>query len=477
MTLDKIRFDEETTPVPSPLEGEEEITKAAINGETAIETEDDEPPDDGNDFDPRLGAPTIHRIFRLSAPQRRFCRAVLTGKPRYAAFVGGVGSGKTYAGCVSALNLSFAFPRNRGVIASGTERQLADTAQRQFFDLLAEQRLESRIVEHSKSEQRVLFHNGSEILFRSMEAYPRLLSLSLGWFWIDEASTVSPEGFKVLMSRLRLGGPRPMTGFVTSNPDMGWLKEVFHDKAWTDDVLLIRAATESNRRLPPDYAADLRRAFSGATARRWLDGEFTPLEGRVYDRFDPEIHVVRDFVPPDDWTHFRAIDFGYVNPFVCLFLAQAPDGRTVVYDEYVAAGRLLEEHAAEIHRRSEGRPPMAATYADHDAQDRAALAARGLVTRPARKELGAGIGCVVRSLGARVGGDPALRIDARCVRTLREIETYRWDAAHNGREAPLKENDHCMDALRYGLYSRSVEAASGPLMITAPRRRTPWMPR
>ena len=48
-----------------------------------------------------------------------------------------------------------------------------------------------------------------------------------------------------------------------------------------------------------------------------------------------------------------------------------------------------------------------------------------------------------------------LTISPDCVHTLGEIPSYVWDtkyAASCGEDRPLKENDHCCDAMRYGVY-------------------------
>ncbi|MGR5914622.1 hypothetical protein ACT7DA_21155 [Bacillus pacificus] len=44
-----------------------------------------------------------------------------------------------------------------------------------------------------------------------------------------------------------------------------------------------------------------------------------------------------------------------------------------------------------------------------------------------------------------------LYIHESCVKTVEEYQMYIWDerAAARGEDAPLKENDHCMDAQRY----------------------------
>ena len=43
-----------------------------------------------------------------------------------------------------------------------------------------------------------------------------------------------------------------------------------------------------------------------------------------------------------------------------------------------------------------------------------------------------------------------LTVDPGCVHTLAEFDRYCWDET-SGRDAPVKENDHCMDMLRYGV--------------------------
>ena len=44
--------------------------------------------------------------------------------------------------------------------------------------------------------------------------------------------------------------------------------------------------------------------------------------------------------------------------------------------------------------------------------------------------------------------DGRIRINRRCRDTLREINLYRWDEKA-GKDAPVKENDHAMDDMRY----------------------------
>jgi hypothetical protein len=50
-------------------------------------------------------------------------------------------------------------------------------------------------------------------------------------------------------------------------------------------------------------------------------------------------------------------------------------------------------------------------------------------------------------------------IHRSCRELLKEMDSYTWDpkAALDGHDAPLKQNDHGMDALRYALMTtRSI---------------------
>jgi phage terminase large subunit len=44
-----------------------------------------------------------------------------------------------------------------------------------------------------------------------------------------------------------------------------------------------------------------------------------------------------------------------------------------------------------------------------------------------------------------------VRILSKCKHTIREFGAYRWDpkAQERGEDKPIKQDDHCMDALRY----------------------------
>jgi len=64
------------------------------------------------------------------------------------------------------------------------------------------------------------------------------------------------------------------------------------------------------------------------------------LENVVFNEFDPAIHVQPiDYDP--NLPLYRALDFGFVNPFVCLWIQVDSDGVVRVIDEYVRSLSLI----------------------------------------------------------------------------------------------------------------------------------------
>jgi hypothetical protein len=107
--------------------------------------------------------------------------------------------------------------------------------------------------------------------------------------------------------------------------------------------------------------------------------------------------------------------------------------------------------------------------ADHDAEDRATLLENGISTIPARKDVNPGIEAVQERLkpvktedpprprlfvlrDSLVERDRELAESKRPCCLIEEIDGYVWAKGVDGRvvkDAPVKEDDHAMDALRY----------------------------
>ena len=239
----------------------------------------------------------------------------------------------------------------------------------------------------------------------------------------------------------------------------GWLEKRANNP--TADDAVFYADLNDNRISRGGYIADDR---IDALIAEWpeevqetrIKGHFAAFLGAVYKSFRRDVHVVAPFELPADAELYRGIDFGFNNPFVCLWGARyGPDRRWHIYREHYRARESLAWHAQQINRLS-GRERYVATWADHDAQDRFELEEKGIITLPAKKDVRLGIELVQAKLKVQADGRPQVTISSECPNTIREMIAYRWregTETRDPRDEPEKQNDHCPDAKRYMLYS------------------------
>jgi PBSX family phage terminase large subunit len=363
----------------------------------------------------------------------------IASKAKYPAFIGGVGSGKTYSGCLRALlRLNAGMD---GMVIAPTYPMMRDVVQRTFLEWA--DRLEIGY-NFSKSEEKVEI-SGAVVLFRSADQPDRLRGPNLNWAYLDEAALMSERTWKVVLGRLRIGEP---SAWVTTTPaGMNWVWKNWVERA-DPAYELIRATSPENTFLPSGYVEDMRANYTGEFAKQEIEGDFVAFEGLVYSEFDRGVHVAERTIG-EGWGRLRSIDYGYTNPFVCLWGAVDEDGRLHIYDEHYRAKTLIRDHAEAIRRRTGS---YRFTVADHDAQDSAEMGSVGIATRPAQKDVIRGIQKLKARLAVQADGRPRLTISPKCANLIREFSSYRWSESRenrNEKEEPVKENDHAMDCLRY----------------------------
>lgn len=236
-----------------------------------------------------------------------------------------------------------------------------------------------------------------------------------------------------------------------------WLEERIGALPETDAVHY--ADLEDNRKSRGGYVDDeeidmMISQWPAEIQQTRIKGYFAAFAGAVYKTFNRDTHVIKPFEIPTDWQRYRVIDWGFNNPFVCLWLARDPDRRWYVYAEHYQARETLAYHAERIKQISGGEK-YRATWADHDAQERHEFAKLSISTLPAKKDVHLGIEAVQATLKVQGDGKPRLFIFKTCKNTIREIAGYKWAEGTESRDAkdePLKVNDHTCDCLRYGVY-------------------------
>jgi phage terminase large subunit len=345
------------------------------------------------------------------------------------------------AGCIKALKK--AGPGQDGMIVAPTFPMLRDVTQKTFFELLEAGNYPYSFNKAENSAQ--VF--GCQVLFRSADAPERLRGVNLNWAYCDEAALMSEDVWRIILGRLR-AGESPQAWISTTPAGFNWVYKYWVEKG-NSNYALFHSSTRENKYLPAEYLADLEANYVGEFAKQEIEGEFVAFEGLVYLEFSRNLHVYKDMPLPDSLARVRGIDFGYTNPFVCLWGAVDGDGRLFIYDEHYKTRTLIRDHAALIGGRNHS---YLWTVSDHDAQDIAELRELGVFTRNAQKDVIPGIQKVKARLKVQGDGWPRLLVSDKCVNTIKEFSSYRWQeskADRNDKEEPNKEADHAMDALRY----------------------------
>lgn len=185
------------------------------------------------------------------------------------------------------------------------------------------------------------------------------------------------------------------------------------------------------------------------------------LENVVFGDFDPDTHVKPVEYDPN-LPLYRALDFGFVNPFVCLWIQPDGQGTIRVIDEYVRSRATIDVHAQQLKDQTPcAEEQVAATFCDPAGAGTSditgtstvrELRALGIPTRYRRSGIIEGIELIRRAI--RSGdGQSHLVISPRCQRLIEAMQCYHYpDSGHAATgELPLKDGlyDHPIDALRY----------------------------
>ncbi|UCE38602.1 MAG: hypothetical protein JSW00_05065, partial [Thermoplasmata archaeon] len=300
--------------------------------------------------------------------------------------------------------------------------------------------------------------NGNKIEFKAGEQGRKAFEgRAIDAYYQDEQIKSDSEGiWQEVQARLM-----DKNGFsahsMTPIIPQAWLEERIEGLPDTDDVFY--ADLNDNRKSRGGYVDDkeidlMISQWPIEVQETRIKGYFAAFAGAVYKTFSRKTHVIEPFEIPKDWPRYRAIDWGFNNPFVCLWLARDPDRRWYVYAEHYQARETLAHHAERIKQIS-GNEKYRTTWADWDAQDRFEFEKLGIPTIPAKKDIHLGIEAVQTALKVQDDGKPRLFIFKNCTHTIKEMTGLKWSEGTESKDAkdkPLEVNDHTCDCVRYAIY-------------------------
>lgn len=373
---------------------------------------------------------------------------------RFACLSGGFGSAKTFAGCMKGIILSSLYPGNSGLVARETYPELRDSTRKVFMELVPT----SWILDWNESFNTLLLKNGSQILFRPVDDIKKQRSLTLGWFYLDQAEEMQESDFLDLMGRLRHPVPRQF-GFMTVNPDgHNWVwKNFFNPK--TALYKGINSRTHENPYLSDDYLESLKK-YPKEWYDRFVLGSHDVRSGVILSEFTEDL-VVDPFIIPHTWIKGRGMDWGTDKPCTRVSVALGDDGVFYVFDCYGQSGKVPEEHAETILERDRG-IAYQTTKMDSTCWNKTGTSKDQSKLSPAMQFIKAGI---KMSPATRDFNGSLLNLKTlmkkgmvkffrgQCDPLLEEIKMWKWGRPVAGKENPAIGDDHYIDAMRYIIYS------------------------
>lgn len=179
---------------------------------------------------------------------------------------------------------------------------------------------------------------------------------------------------------------------------------------------------------------------------------------------------------------------GNTNPFVFQWWTKVPKEEETdtlrgyyMYREIYISHHTIERIAPKIKYYQD---PVEIIFSDHDAEDRATLEEKGILTDLADKAIGPGIQTVFELFGEKLihffehtldEVDDYLFEKNHPTCTVEELANYRWSDSKltaNAKEIPIDKDNHGMDAMRYFFHTLlSSPVTTSPMTKKDPTRR------
>ncbi len=363
----------------------------------------------------------------------------------------GVRAGKTFLGSVWAQKKIQEYPMGNGLIAAPTNKILQQATLEGFLKLFPEYRQF-----YKKQEGTIELPSGGKVYVRSTDEPLGLEGMTLDWAWLDEAGMMSRVVWVVIKARVSMARGQVL---ITTTPySMNWLyKEVYIPyKEGTDkDIDFFNWRSIDNPYFPKEFAEKEKARMTPVEYARRYEGKFVRLEGLVWNIDEshvPKKEAIEDYLKYPERT-IGGIDWGYTNPSGILII-KIKDGKYYVSSEWKETQRTttdIIQKATEFHKENF----IQIWYPDPAEPDRIEeMRKSNMVTGEVNKSIPLGISKV-----AELFKEHKLFILDSCKELIDEISQYRYDIAkdnRDGKEIPLKVNDHLCDCLRYAIIGNEM---------------------
>lgn len=359
--------------------------------------------------------------------------ALLSGSYRVIANQGSTRSGKTYSICqMLALCIPYNFKKSISIVSPSLPH-LKRGARRDFLEIIENAGIYDEN-QFNKTDNIYHYPNGSYVEFFGAEEPGKVRGPGRDILYINEANLLPFSVYTQLALRTK------ETIILDFNPveESSWV----YDVADKPGNILIHSTYKDNPFLPKEQVYEIE-GLKDADENLWkvfglgLRGSSTEI---IYTHWRQA-----DF--PDNCEVVYGVDFGYNVPSAVIkigFKENACFVHEELYETKLTTNDLIERlKGLGIERHAE-------LFCDNaEPKTIEELIRAGYNAKPAEKDVYAGIQ-KVKSL--------PLFITSNSQNLIKEIKSYKWKLDKDGKihpdEVPVKFNDHALDAMRYGIYTK-----------------------
>ncbi len=377
-------------------------------------------------------------------------------KVRHRAVFSGTGGGKTFCGIFEILSVLLENPKAVGYIFEPTykmvRRILIPTLERkEFFGKPIESN--PLVNAFKRGDGLIELVEDQQLWFGGVEEPEYAEGANIDVVMLDEAQYMRhfDETQDIVLRRLRGSGRLNKDiaqSLVTTSPPPLLPGERLFDfyenpETRNPDSQIYRWSMLRNPHTPQKYKDEVVRTHTGSRGKRFVEGLFAPVGTGSFD-FDSTIHVLKELPTTHGWIRNvdYGVDFGWTNPAAIVAILYDGDDRAFVVDEFYenrVSDKTLIQEALEM-KATWGNGRFFCDRSEPQMIQKMRQVGLNAVADTSKREDG------ITELGGRfqVQGDgrPRLYVLGKCVKWISEVMTY---------DADVKENDHAMDATRYGI--------------------------
>jgi hypothetical protein len=306
----------------------------------------------------------------------------------------------------------------------------------------------------------------------------------------DELVTFPFEMAMRIISSLRSAGrddyqPQVVNTTNPGGPEAWWVKAMYIDREmdreeYPDydprDYHFIPSKLEDNPYLDANYEKTLL-ALPPMLRQAYRDGSWDVWPGQYFTEWSRDAHV-KEWAgwSPRGCKVYCGIDWGYIRPGCCLWMAVTPEGRMYVFDEYTFKQTIVTTVAQEIKRRSREwgvKPIYVADTQMWGGQDqtgedmRETFGRMGVGLVQANKDRVNGWQRVRAWLRNAPDGEPWAQVHPRCVALARTVPSLQQDGT-NPEDVDTDGDDHWAEAWRYVCSARPAPGQKSAALSVLP---------